>query len=109
MHYYLYGGHGLCMAWYGVTDLDRGLMTLVETPDDAAVDVPRHEGRLHLAPQWNHTCVTGFDSVIILFLSSLVGVPAVGFIIVLIVRSSLCPRPLPAAHWLTSSTLRNLA
>ena len=41
MHYYLYGGHGLCMAWYGVTDLDRGLMTLVETPDDAAVNVPR--------------------------------------------------------------------
>ena len=52
MHYYLYGGHGLCMAWYGVTDLERGLMTLVETPDDAAVNVPRREGRLHLAPEW---------------------------------------------------------
>ena len=52
MHYHLYGGHGLCMAWYGVTDLDRGLMTLVETPDDAAVNVPRQEGRLHLAPEW---------------------------------------------------------
>lgn len=52
MHYHLYGGHGLCMAWYGVTDLERGLMTLVETPDDAAVEVPRCEGRLHLAPQW---------------------------------------------------------
>lgn len=52
MQYHLYGGHGLCMAWYGVTDLDRGLMTLVETPDDAAVGVPRVEGRLHLAPQW---------------------------------------------------------
>lgn len=52
MHYYLYGGHGLCMAWYGVTTLERGLMTLVETPDDAAVNVPRREGRLQLAPQW---------------------------------------------------------
>jgi len=52
MHYYLYGGHGLCMAWYGVTDLKRGLMTLVETPDDAAVDVPRRDGMLHLAPEW---------------------------------------------------------
>lgn len=52
MHYHLYGGHGLCMAWYGVTDLARGLMTLVETPDDAAVEVPRRDGRLHLAPQW---------------------------------------------------------
>lgn len=52
MHYYLYGGHGLCMAWYGVTDQKLGLMTLVETPDDAAVDVPRNEGRLQLAPEW---------------------------------------------------------
>jgi hypothetical protein len=52
MHYHLYGGHGLCMAWYGVTDLDRGLMTLVETPDDAAVRVPRSEGRLCLSPEW---------------------------------------------------------
>lgn len=52
MRYHLYGGHGLCMAWYGVTDLERGLMMLVETPDDAAVNVPRHEGRLHLAPEW---------------------------------------------------------
>ena len=27
-------------------------MMLVETPDDAAVSVPRHEGRLRLAPEW---------------------------------------------------------
>jgi hypothetical protein len=52
MHYSLYSGHGLCMAWYGVTDLDRGLMTLVETPDDAAVNVPRRQCRLCLAPEW---------------------------------------------------------
>jgi hypothetical protein len=52
MRYHLYGGHGLCMAWYGVTDLERGLMMLVETPDDAAVRVVRQEGRLCLAPEW---------------------------------------------------------
>jgi len=52
MHYVLYGGHGLCMAWYGVIDGEQGLMTLVETPDDAAVRVPRHDGLLCLAPQW---------------------------------------------------------
>jgi hypothetical protein len=52
MSHALYGGGGLCMAWYGLTDLDRGLMTLVETPDDAVLDVPRLEGRLQLAPQW---------------------------------------------------------
>jgi hypothetical protein len=40
------------MAWYGVTDLACGLMTLVETPDDADVNVPRIDGRLHLAPEW---------------------------------------------------------
>jgi hypothetical protein len=56
MHYYLYGGHGLCMAWYGVCDGEAGLMTLVETPDDAAVRVPRHEGRLCAAPQWDPQC-----------------------------------------------------
>jgi hypothetical protein len=53
MHYYLYGGHGLCMAWYGVCDGEAGLMTLVETPDDAAVRVSRIDGRLCAAPQWD--------------------------------------------------------
>jgi hypothetical protein len=52
MHYHLYGGHGLCMPWYGLTDGRRGLMAIVETPDDAAVRVPRLDGLLHLAPQW---------------------------------------------------------
>jgi hypothetical protein len=52
MSYHLYGGHGLCMAWYGMTTGQRGLMTLVETPDDAAVGVPRLDGRLTLAPEW---------------------------------------------------------
>jgi hypothetical protein len=52
MYYHLYGGHGLCMGWYGQTDGRQGVLTIVETPDDAAVRVPRREGRLCLAPQW---------------------------------------------------------
>jgi hypothetical protein len=52
MRYHLYGGHGLCMGWYGVTDGEQGIMTIVETPDDAAVRVPRLDGVLCLAPEW---------------------------------------------------------
>ena len=83
MHYHLYGGHGLSMAWWGMTDgesgagilpLSRigqagacptssGVMAIVETPDDAAVAIPRlsvgsppfrgsSDGLLHLAPEW---------------------------------------------------------
>ncbi|NQT88114.1 hypothetical protein HQ560_15210, partial [bacterium] len=52
MHYHLYGGHGLCMPWWGVTDGARGMMAIVETADDAAVRTPRIDGRLCLAPQW---------------------------------------------------------
>jgi hypothetical protein len=52
MHYILYGGHGLCMAWYGQVQGEEGLMTLVETPDDASVRVPRVDGLLRLVPIW---------------------------------------------------------
>ena len=52
MRYHLYGGHGLCMPWWGVTDGERGVMAIVETADDAAVRVPRLDGMLCLAPQW---------------------------------------------------------
>ena len=52
MRYHLYGGHGLCMPWYGVTDGERGVMAIVETADDAAVRVPRLDGLLCLAPEW---------------------------------------------------------
>ncbi len=52
MRYYLYGGHGLCMGWWGVTLGEEGLMALVETPDDAAVRVPRIDGLLHEQPEW---------------------------------------------------------
>ncbi len=52
MHYYLYGGHGLCMPWYGTVEGDAGWMAIIETPDDAAVNIPRREGLLSLAPEW---------------------------------------------------------
>jgi hypothetical protein len=52
MSYHLYGGHGLCMAWYGIVCGEPGVMTIVDTPDDASVRVPRRDGRLTLAPQW---------------------------------------------------------
>lgn len=52
MDYHLYGGHGLCMAWWGITDLTTGIMAIVETPDDAHVGVPRVDGLLTLAPRW---------------------------------------------------------
>jgi hypothetical protein len=53
MSYHLFGGHGLCMAFYGCTDLQHGLMTIVETPDDARVVVPRRDDKLCLAPRWD--------------------------------------------------------
>ena len=52
MRYYLYGGHGLCMPWWGATDLEQGVMAIVETADDAEVEVPRIDGRLCPAPRW---------------------------------------------------------
>ena len=52
MWYHLYGGHGLCMGWYGMTAGVDGLMTIVETPNDAAVHTPRVDERLCLGPIW---------------------------------------------------------
>jgi Glycosyl hydrolases related to GH101 family, GH129/Carbohydrate binding domain len=53
MQYILYGGHGLCMGWWGVTDGRRGMMAIVDTDDDASVRVPRLDGRLCLCPLWD--------------------------------------------------------
>lgn len=53
MHYHLYGGHGLCMPWYGAAgEGGAGWMAIVETADDAAVRIPRREGLLILVPEW---------------------------------------------------------
>ena len=52
MHYHLYGGHGLCMPWYGAVEGDIGWMAIIETPDDAAVSIPRQDSLLGLVPVW---------------------------------------------------------
>ena len=52
MYYHLYGGHGLCMPWYGVTEAAAGWMAIVETADDAAVRIPRKNRLLALQPEW---------------------------------------------------------
>jgi hypothetical protein len=53
MYYYLYGGHGLCMPWYGaMANNTAGWMAIIETPDDAAVRVSRQAKLLTLSPEW---------------------------------------------------------
>ena len=48
-----YGGHGICMGFWGVTDGERGHMAIIETPDDAAIRIGRIDGRLCIAPEWD--------------------------------------------------------
>jgi hypothetical protein len=48
-----YGGHGICMAFWGVTDGQRGHMAIIETPDDAAIRIMRAHGKLCVAPEWD--------------------------------------------------------
>lgn len=52
MRYHMYGGHGLCMPCYGAVEGGAGWMAIVETPDDAAVAIPRCDGLLGLTPEW---------------------------------------------------------
>jgi hypothetical protein len=47
-----YGGHGICMAFFGTTDGQRGYMAIIETPDDASIDIRRSGGRFCVAPLW---------------------------------------------------------
>jgi len=47
-----YGGHGICMAFWGVTEGRRGHMAILETPDDANIQIRRIDGNLAIAPQW---------------------------------------------------------
>jgi hypothetical protein len=47
-----YGGHGICMSFFGATDGERGYMALLETADDAAIRIGRPHGRLTIAPEW---------------------------------------------------------
>ena len=48
-----YGGHGICMAFWGATDGARGHGVIIETPDDAAIRIERQDGLLGIAPQWD--------------------------------------------------------
>ncbi|RKY05102.1 hypothetical protein DRP77_02000 [Candidatus Poribacteria bacterium] len=48
-----YGGHGICMAFWGVTDGGKAQMAIIETPDDAAIRITRLEGKLCIAPEWD--------------------------------------------------------
>lgn len=48
-----YGGHGICMGFWGVTDGEAGQMAIIETPDDAAIAIDRCDGELCIAPEWH--------------------------------------------------------
>ena len=50
-----YGGHGICMPWFGVTDTHSGagMMAILRTPDDARIDITRPVGgSLYIRPLW---------------------------------------------------------
>jgi hypothetical protein len=48
-----YGGHGICMPFWGVTDGRQGHMVIIETPDDGAVRIQRTDEKLCIAPEWD--------------------------------------------------------
>jgi len=48
-----YGGHGICMTFWGVTDGQKGHMAIIETPDDASIQIRRLDGKLCIAPEWD--------------------------------------------------------
>ncbi len=48
-----YGGHGICMAFWGVTDGTQGHMAIIETPDDASIAIKRSGKTLCVAPLWD--------------------------------------------------------
>ncbi|MDT8301967.1 MAG: glycoside hydrolase, partial [Sedimentisphaerales bacterium] len=48
-----YGGHGICMTFWGVTDGRLGYMAIFETPDDAAIRIQRTDEKLCIAPEWD--------------------------------------------------------
>jgi hypothetical protein len=48
-----YGGHGICMPFWGATDGQRGYMAIIETPDDASISITRIESKLCVAPEWD--------------------------------------------------------
>lgn len=47
-----YGGHGICMAFWGVTNGGSGHMAIIETPDDGMIQINRIDGKLCVTPKW---------------------------------------------------------
>lgn len=52
IHLVAYGGHGICMSFWGVTDGESGQMAIIETPDDASIQIDRHDQKLCIQPFW---------------------------------------------------------
>jgi hypothetical protein len=48
-----YGGHGICMAFWGATDGAQGHTVILETPDDASIHIQRAGGKLVVSPEWD--------------------------------------------------------
>jgi hypothetical protein len=48
-----YGGHGICMPFWGATDGRRGYMAIIETPDDASIRIERLDEKLCIMPAWD--------------------------------------------------------
>ncbi len=48
-----YGGHGICMPFWGVTDGRQGHMAIIETPDDASIRIQRTDEKLCIGPEWD--------------------------------------------------------
>jgi len=48
-----YGGHGICMAFWGTTDGGKGHMAIIETPDDCTINIRRADQNLCIGPEWD--------------------------------------------------------
>ncbi|MEW6234797.1 MAG: glycoside hydrolase [Candidatus Omnitrophota bacterium] len=47
-----YGGHGICMPFWGETDGSAGRMAILQTPDDASINIFRQQEKLGIVPEW---------------------------------------------------------
>lgn len=47
-----YGGHGICMSFWGVDGRKGGYMAIIETPDDMQIRIDRLDGRLCVGSEW---------------------------------------------------------
>ena len=47
-----YGGHGICMSFWGACRGAGAYMTIIETPDDMRINMSRIDGRLCIGGEW---------------------------------------------------------